>query len=134
MYELVHRYAPESPAGRTVVAIVASLVGVPALVFGLIGLTGNAAAGLLFLLVSATSLLVAGQLTRGVVRQASAAPNAGPHDDREADKTAETAIETLRRRYAESDLSDEEFQRRLDQLLETEELERATSGRERLLE
>ncbi|SDY31816.1 SHOCT domain-containing protein [Halobellus clavatus] len=134
MYELVHQYAPESPAGRTAVAIIASLIGVPALVLGLIGLTGNAATGLLFLLVSVVTLVVAGQLTRGVVRQANAAPTAGPQNEREPNQASETAIETLRRRYAEGELSDEAFQRRLDQLLETEDMERTTADRERLLE
>lgn len=133
MFELVHRYAPQSPAGRTATAIIACLVGVPALVLGLIGLTGNVASGLLFLLVSAVTLSVAGQLIRGVVRQANAAPMASPQDDQQADTVTETPIETLRRRYAEGELDDKAFERRLNQLVETEDLDQQTTEREREL-
>lgn len=134
MYELVHRYAPESPAGRTAVAIIASLVGVPGLVPLLVGLNGNIAIGILSLLVSVASFVIAGQLIRGVVRQANAAPTANPRGEREPSEATETPIETLRRRYAEDELSDESFQRRLDRLLETEELEHTTTDREHVLE
>lgn len=134
MFGLVHRYAPQSPAGRTATAIIACLIGVPALVFGLIGLTGNVAAGLLFLLFSAVTLSVAGQLIRGVVRQANAAPTANPQDDQQTHEANETPIGTLRRRYAEGELDDEAFERRLDQLIETEELEQQPTERERVLE
>ncbi|MFD1572031.1 SHOCT domain-containing protein [Halorubrum laminariae] len=134
MYELVHRYAPQSPAGRTAIAIVGCLVGVPAFVLGLIGLGGNVAAGLLFLLLSTVTLGISGQLTRGVVRQANAAPASGPWDDRQVDDANETPIETLRRRYAEGEIDDEAFERHLDQLIETEELERPKAESERVLE
>ena len=134
MYELVHRYAPQSPAGRTAIATVGCLVGVPALVLGLIGLSGNVAAGLLFLLLSTVTLGISGQLTRGVVQQANAAPASGPRDDRQADDANETPIETLRRRYAEGEIDDEAFERRLDQLIETEEPERPKTESERVLE
>jgi uncharacterized membrane protein len=133
MFELVHRYAPQSPTGRTATAIIASLVGVPALVLGLIGLTGNVASGLIFLLVSAVTLSVAGQLIRGVVRQANAAPTDSPQDDQQTDTVTETPIETLRRRYAEGELDDKAFERRLNQLIETEELDQQTTEREREL-
>ena len=134
MFELVHRYAPQSPAGRTVTAIVACLIGVPALVLGLIGLSGNVAAGLLFLLLSTVTLSVAGQLIRGVVRQANAAPMANPQDDQQTHEANETPIGTLRRRYAEGELDDEAFEQRLNQLIKTEELEQQTSERERMIE
>lgn len=42
---------------------------------------------------------------------------------REDDGDEETALETLRRRYAEGELSEEQFERKLDQLLETETIE-----------
>ena len=134
MFELVHRYAPQSPAGRTATAIVACLIGVPALVFGVIGLGGNIAAGLLFLLLSTVTLGVAGQLTRGVVRQANAAPMDSLEDSQQTNEANETPIETLRRRYAEGEIDDETFERRLDQLINTEELEQQATERERVLE
>ena len=134
MYELVHRYAPQSPAGRTAIAIIGCLLGVPAFVLGLIGLSGNVAAGLLFLLVSTVILGISGQLTLGVVRQANAAPASSPQDDQQIDDANETPIETLRRRYAEGEIDDEAFERRLDQLIETEEPEQQKTESERLLE
>jgi len=134
VYELVHRYAPQSPAGRTAIAIIGSLLGVPAFVLGLIGLSGNVAAGLLFLLFSTVILGISGQLTLGVVRQANAAPASSPQDDQQIDDANETPIETLRRRYAEGEIDDEAFERRLDQLIETEEPEQRKTESERVLE
>ncbi|NLV11438.1 SHOCT domain-containing protein [Halomicrobium sp. HM KBTZ05] len=134
MFELVHRYAPESPAGRTATAIIACLIGVPALVYGLIGLSENVAAALLYLLLSAVTLGVAGQLIRGVVRQANAAPVDSLQDGHQTDESKETAIETLRRRYAEGELDDEAFEERLDRLIKTDELEQQTTERERVIE
>ncbi|MFY4814498.1 SHOCT domain-containing protein [Haloarcula sp. AONF1] len=134
MFELVHQYAPQSPAGRTATAIIACLIGVPTLVLGLIGLTGNVAAGILFLLLSTVTLGVAGELIRGVIRQANAAPADSLQDGQQIDETNETPIETLRRRYAEGELDQEAFERRLDQLIETEEPEQQTTERERVLE
>ncbi|ELZ38147.1 hypothetical protein C473_00662 [Halorubrum distributum JCM 10247] len=131
---MVHRYAPQSPAGRTAIAIVGCLVGVPAFVLGLIGLGGNVAASLLFLLLSTVTLGISGQLIRGVVRQANAAPASGPGDDRQVDDASETPIETLRRRYAKGEIDDEAFERRLDQLIETEEPEQGKAESERILE
>ncbi|WP_018257670.1 SHOCT domain-containing protein [Halomicrobium katesii] len=61
--------------------------------------------------------------------------------EREADSPNETPLEALRRRYAEGELTDEQFERKLDRLLETETLEdveeyreRASQERERELE
>jgi uncharacterized membrane protein len=134
MYELVHRFAPQSPAGRTAIAIIGCLIGVPAFVLGLIGLGGNVAAGILFLLLSTVTLGISGQLILGIVRQANAAPVSSPQDDQQIDEANETPIETLRRRYAEGGIDDEAFERRLDQLIETEELEQQKTESERVLE
>ncbi|MEY7848463.1 SHOCT domain-containing protein [Natrarchaeobius sp. A-rgal3] len=133
MYDLVHRYAPDSPAGRTAVAIVTSLFGVPAFVFGVLAFLGAPLVGLVFLALSVPALAIAGCLTLGVVRQANEAPTATPLTEPRADEDGsartdaetEPPIETLRRRYAAGKLDDEEFQRRLDRLLETE-----TAGKE----
>ena len=133
MFELVHRYAPQSPTGRTATAIVACLIGVPALVFGLVALAGSVASGMLFLLLSTVTLSVAGQLIWGVIRQANAAPADSLHGQ-QLDESSGTPIETLRRRYAEGELDHAEFERRLDQLIETEEPEQQTTERDPLLE
>lgn len=88
----------------------------------------------MYLLISAVTFVIAGQLSRGIVRQSNAAPTTVRYDKSEAENTTETSIETLRRRYAEGELSDEEFQRRLDRLLETEELDHFTADRKRVFE
>ncbi|QKY19768.1 SHOCT domain-containing protein [Halolamina sp. CBA1230] len=59
-------------------------------------------------------------------------------DDSESNETEETPLETLRRRYAEGELSEAQFERKLDQLLETETIEdvedRARRERDRATE
>ncbi|AHZ22578.1 hypothetical protein BM92_07935 [Haloferax mediterranei ATCC 33500] len=137
MYNLVHRYAPESPAGRTAVAVVSSLIGVPVLILARIGYGSNLST-LTFLLAGLALLAVAWCLTLGVVRQANAAPDATPFTEPQTDEVSEssteTPVETLRRRYAEGELSDDAFQRRLDNLLETESLGRDETEPERVFE
>lgn len=43
--------------------------------------------------------------------------------DREADNDRQEALETLRERYARGELTDEQFERKVERLLETETLE-----------
>lgn len=65
-----------------------------------------------------------------------------PTDEESAGEAdAETPLESLRRRYANGELTDEQFEQKLDRLLETETLEdvqeyreRASAERERELE
>jgi len=52
-------------------------------------------------------------------------------EEPEPERTDETALEALRRRYAEGELTDEQFERKLDRLLETETLEDVEEHRER---
>ncbi|WP_210424889.1 SHOCT domain-containing protein [Halorussus halobius] len=102
--------------------------------FGLVLSGQNAAVALLYLSITVTAFVVAGQLTRGLARQARAAPPIEGYDDPRTDTETETAIDALRRRYAVGELNHDEFQRRLDRLLETEELESTTADRERVFE
>ncbi|QKY21426.1 SHOCT domain-containing protein [Halolamina sp. CBA1230] len=135
MYDTVHEYAPPSPLGRTLVAVVAAFVGVPVLLLSLFGLTGSGGVtAILLLLPALLSLTVATHLTMGVVRQAAAAPEAAPGEQTDADQSVETPVETLRRRYAEGELNDAEFERRLDALLETEGETTTDSEREMAVE
>lgn len=57
---------------------------------------------------------------------------------RESDETndddEETPLETLRRRYAEGELTEAQFERKLDRLLSTETIEDAEDERERTAE
>ncbi|QGA81787.1 SHOCT domain-containing protein [Halomicrobium sp. LC1Hm] len=52
-------------------------------------------------------------------------------EEPEPERTDETALAALRRRYAEGELTDEQFERKLDRLLETETLEDVEEHRER---
>ncbi|RKD88097.1 SHOCT domain-containing protein [Halopiger aswanensis] len=140
MYDLLHRYAPRSPAGRTVVAIVAASIAVPTTIQGVWELTRDVPAAPPYLLLGAVLFAIAGCLTVGVVREANAAPDsASPADRRSVARAADAdtvpggrggrgnhgnrpadPIETLRQRYAAGELGDDEFERRLERLVETE--------------
>jgi uncharacterized membrane protein len=47
----------------------------------------------------------------------------GNHHGTESDEDEETPLEALRRRYAEGELTEEQFERKLETLLETETIE-----------
>jgi uncharacterized membrane protein len=51
------------------------------------------------------------------------------HDD--ANRTTSDTLETLRDRYARGELTDEQFERKLDHLLETESVEETAESRSR---
>lgn len=64
------------------------------------------------------------------------APEAPPapgeqSEQREESESTQDALDRLRERYAEGDLTDEQFERKLDRLLETETPEDAAEYRER---
>lgn len=143
MYDLLHRYAPRSPAGRTALAILATSIAVPTTIQGFWELTRDVPAAPPYLLVGAVLFAIAGCLTVGVVRQANAAPDSAPPADRssptraaedEPEDRREDPIETLRDRYAAGELADDEFQRRLARLLETEAVGETESETDRALE
>jgi uncharacterized membrane protein len=60
------------------------------------------------------------ELPIGARRTGTETSHSGTHDER-----VEDALETLRARYARGDLSDEQFERKLEALLETESPEEA---------
>jgi len=55
-------------------------------------------------------------------------------EDTDEDADEEDALEELRSRYARGELTDEQFERKLDRLLETETIEDAEDGRRRARE
>ena len=61
---------------------------------------------------------------------------ANEREGKSPEPTDETPLETLRRRYAAGELSDEQFEHKLEQLLETETIEdvEARAARERMRE
>ncbi|GAB7095887.1 hypothetical protein JCM30237_30410 [Halolamina litorea] len=120
MYELVHRIAPASVRTRAVLAALLSAVAV----LGAFGtaMAGSPAAAIIAVLVTVGAAALAVTLGYGVVNQAEAAPDeANPTwqpstPEREADADP---IETLQQRYAEGEISDEEFEARMDRLLDS---------------
>jgi uncharacterized membrane protein len=119
VYELVHRAVPKSTRLR---AALSHLFGLGAATcLALIFVTGglvvlmSAGVGLLFTALSLT-------LAAGLVEQAEAAPDdANPawRPPVSAESDADP-IETLKQRYAEGELTDEEFERRMERLMESD--------------
>ena len=117
------RYAPESPFGRVIAAILLSLVGVPATLYGLLGVLANdlllalplVAAGLLL---SHLGIFLARSAVDGVDRRGGRRATAG--DDH--DESAADPLSILRTRYANGEIGDEEFERRLERLIEVEDV------------
>ncbi|MBP1988384.1 SHOCT domain-containing protein [Halolamina salifodinae] len=120
MYELVHRYAPSSVRVRTVLAALLSVVAV----LGAVGtsIAGTPPSAVLAVLVAVGAAALAVTLGNGLVKQAEAAPReANPaRRRRTTEAEADTApVETLQQRYAEGELTDEEFEERMDRLLDS---------------
>jgi uncharacterized membrane protein len=142
MDDWVHRYAPSESSARLTLAVVLAAVGTPVLGFALWALSGvmqlslypGFPASVLLFLVGSLALWVSLALGRGLAREADAAPReANPTvtvGDGEKTESDVDPIVTLQRRYAEGDLSDEAFERRMDRLLESDG-RRADAGRER---
>jgi putative membrane protein len=138
MKDLVHRHAPVGARPRAALTLLATLLGVPTLLWGLVGLTAVPGNPAVFGLVVAGGLLtaVAVQLTRGLVGEAQAAPReANPvmqshRGTEESPIGAGGPVDTLQARYARGEVSDEEFDRRMERLLEAE----AATGGEGVVE
>lgn len=121
--------AAHSPLGRTVVAVLCSFVGFPALVGGLVVLVfgGSILFGLLSLSFAVMTLAIAFVLTMSVVIEAERASETDtdthsndPFESQRMDAPNEDPVARLRMRYARGELTDQEFERRLERLLETE--------------
>ena len=129
MYQLVHRFAPTSARLRAVLAALLSTVAV----LGAAGTTiaGSIAAATFAVLVTVATAAVAVALGYGLVNQAEAAPEeanpAWQPSTTESEADADP-IATLQQRYAEGELTDEEFERRMERLLDSGE--RSSTGRD----
>jgi uncharacterized membrane protein len=128
MSPLVERYAPNSPVVRVLLATVL-LVPVAAWVGGLLETVlvyGGPISSLLVFgpvgpLLGVGAALVAGLLLRSVARRAAETPEPdwwGGDDSSSAGGDDPVAL--LRERYARGELDDEEFERRVEALVETE--------------
>lgn len=148
MLEIVDRAAPDDPFRRLATAMVASAVGLPATIYGAFALTwpiqrwlyvGQVGSVGVFLF-GLFALATAHSLVRDVSRAVEAAETPGPDAtgaDREtAVDTDDDPLTTLKNRYAAGEVSDEEFERRVDRLIELDEVEAHpnTQADDRLLE
>jgi len=108
-------------------ATTAATVGVPAFVYGLFALTWPIQMWLYVGRVGSVAVLLAGVLALVTAhsqardaseRVANKESTVGTVEDRESD---ETALESLKRRYANGELSEEEFERKLERLVALDE-------------
>lgn len=141
MYDLVHRFAPSSARTRmllTAVLVVTAVVGALST-----PIAGSPGAIVLAVLVTVAAAGFATSLGTGLVRQAADAPSdANPAStEKPTAGPAADPIATLQQRYAEGELTDAEFERRMDQLLESGARSEPTNGgheeertRERVME
>lgn len=118
MFGLVHRYAPESVRARGGLTLLFSSVALVCLGIAFVthGLTVPLTVG-----VGGAALALAFTLGLGLAKQAEAAPEAANPawtPEREVDTDADP-VQTLQQRYAEGEVDDEEFERRMDRLLES---------------
>jgi hypothetical protein len=139
MRELVHRHAPDSATTRVLLALLATAVLAPFAGWGLVGLAYGIRIPVSFALFAAggAGVYVAYLLARGVADQAEAAPTdanpvrrarraaldatgSGPGAESEPESDPDP-VALLQERYARGEVGDEEFERRMDRLLESDE-------------
>lgn len=117
----LHDYVPESPRARLAVTLLAVGVGFPIAGWGLVGLLfGAGPLGIVSLMILSGGLATAAgvRVGQGLAEQAAAAPrSANPAVSADADDP----VERLRERYADGEITDEEFERRMERLVETED-------------
>lgn len=121
--------AAHSPLGRTVVAVLCSFIGFPTFVGALVVLVfgGSILFGLLSLIFAVVTLAIAFVLTMSVVIEAERASetdtdthSTDTFESQRTDSPNEDPVAMLRMRYARGELTDQEFEHRLERLLETE--------------
>jgi len=142
MLDIVDRVVPAEPFGRLATAMVAATVGLPAAIYGAFALTWpvqrwlyvGQAGSIAALLFGLFALATAHSLVKDVSRTVEAAETTdgdGSIVDERAVDGADDPLTTLKRRYADGELTDEEFERRVDRLVELDEVEsRPESGTE----
>lgn len=142
MKERIHRYAPEAPFSRLLLALVLLVGGSLVTLLGvfplLVVLTGGlveiwSLALVLLLVPGVRGLQAAYHLARGVADQAAAAPaEANPaRVSRNDDADADDPVRLLQKRYAQGEIDEETFEARMERLLESDRRASGGSGRER---
>ena len=129
-HDAIERHAPRSAAGRVFGAALLSLLGVPGAIYSMWGFAAGDSFIAAPLLVVSLSLCYLGvAFARSVIRQAEGTN--GPRSDIGEDGIdAADPLSILRTRYADGEIDDAEFERRLERLLETEDAGELT-GRSR---
>lgn len=157
MFDPLDELVPDDPHTRAVLALLAGSAGLPAVAYGVfVGLLDwpvqqwlywGEAASVLILLLGALGLSLAISLARDVARRARTAetaetvgtpatrdpafPESGADgSDAGTDSDSPDPITELQRQYVNGDLTDEEFDRRMDRLLELDEAREAVDERE----
>lgn len=110
---------------------IAAAIGVPTLVYGIfvalldwpvqMSLYAGRIPGFGVLLVGLASLYYAQRTVRDVSKQAAEADQMAASDDETADQEADDPVETLKHRYATGELSESEFEAKLERLVGTDE-------------
>ena len=120
MSDLVHRVAPSSARARMLLTVLA--VGTAVLGVFFTAMAGSMPAVVISVLFTIAAAYLAFSLGSGLATQAAAAPEeANPAvSDRTDDRSEADPISTLQQRYAEGELTDEEFERRMERLMESE--------------
>lgn len=129
LHRLLEHYTPDGTLGRVLFAGCAGLVW-PLLLFaavtagsGIVGLVGSAIAFALLLATTAVGLVVLWPVYLsliGNVERAADYPDADGRDrvaDSDRDRDA-TPVDVLKRRYAAGELDHDEFERRLDRVVD----------------
>lgn len=111
--------APDSAFGRVVVAVLSASIGVPAAIVTIFGL-GSELFLLIPIAVACVTLYVAATYTMSVITDAEQTPDTEQQSETQELDSSTDPIAALRMRYARGELTDQEFEHRLERLLETE--------------
>ncbi len=142
MKERIHRYAPEAPFSRLLLALAVLAGALPLTFLGLfpllVFLAGRLAnvvslALVLLLVPGVRGLQAAYYLARGVADQAEAAPeSANPARARRSDDAdADDPVRLLQERYARGEIDEATFEARMERLLDSDRRASGGGGRER---
>lgn len=142
MKERIHRYAPEAPFSRLLLALVVLAGALPLAFLGLFPLLVVSTGGVveiwslllvLLLVPGVRGLQAAYHLARGVADQAEAAPeSANPVRARRSDDAdADDPVRLLQERYARGEIDEATFEARMERLLESDRRASGGGGRER---
>lgn len=129
MLDIVDTIAPADPFRRLATAVAAAAVGVPAFVYGVFALTWSIqrwlyvgrVGSVAVLLFSVLALATAHSLARDVSRAADGTERTTATSSDAESRADEAPTATLKRRYAAGEIGDEEFERKVERLVELDQ-------------